>query len=111
MSNIPRPELDTVFQLADRLEASAFRWGALSADVDVNPLEWEEALSVLRATRTALRRALANLHQLGSPAALVTPITTPAKHLDCVTTTTPIPEIDWCQTCCAYVLRRSALLA
>ena len=110
MNNLPRPTLDSVLELADRVEAAAFRWGACSASQDMDHAEWEEALTVLRASRTALRRAMANVHQLAAPLATVTPITTPAKHLDCVTAKTPIPEIDWCESHHAYVLRASVIL-
>lgn len=92
--------LETLLRLLERVEAAAYRWGALSADV-LRPAAWEEALAILRAERMALRRAIAA--GWATAAAAPTAIEPLSAHRGCdlgehvwPVAGEPLPGVAWC---------------
>lgn len=103
-----RTDLDTLLRLVDTLEASAFRWGALSNDPVADQIAWDEGLQILRNARHALRRALGMAWACGLSGGRMSPIDDRGKHLDCLLRWSDVEGICICDAHGAYVLSAGA---
>jgi hypothetical protein len=110
MYDVTSPTVDTLMRLADELEAAAFRWGSLTQDMTTSQDTWNEAHELVKARRTALRRALAQVWSHAGGIDHRTPVVDIITHLDCELDGTDVEWLDYCPVHKLYVSRHAIQL-